>query len=158
MTEEISGIALTDTPSTRQRMYLRYLTATLIDLTVLNLFNEHWAFVTVSSFTISIFAAILLQVLLKTTIALEHRVAAFFNARTGAGARFMRYFSAWLILFGSKLVMLGAIDFAFDDDVMFTGPLHGIVAFIIVVVTMLIAEEAAARLFHRLADRHDAKH
>ena len=158
MTEEIPGIALTDAPSTKQRLYLRYLTATLIDLTVLNLFSEHWDFVTVTSFTISIFAAILLQVLLKATLALEHKVAGFFNARPGAGAKAMRFLSAWLILFGSKFVMLGAINFAFGDKVLFTGPLHGVVAFIVVVVVMLVAEEAAARLFHYLADKHDAKH
>ena len=42
----------------------------------------------------------------------------------------MRFFTAWLILFGSKFVMLGAVDFAFGDDVSFGGPLHGVVSFI----------------------------
>ena len=64
MSAEIPGIALTDVPSNRQRLFVRYLMATLIDLTVLNLFDEYWAFVTVGSFTISIYAAVLLQVLL----------------------------------------------------------------------------------------------
>ena len=156
MSEEIPGISLTDAPSTRQRLYVRYLTATLIDLTILNLFSEHWQYVSVSSFTTSIFVALLLRVLLKVTLALEHKVAGFFNAKSGAGAKFMRYLSAWLILFGSKFIMLGAINFAFGSKVLFTGPLHGVVAFIVVVVVMLVAEELTARLFHRLADKHEA--
>ncbi|MDX1507672.1 MAG: hypothetical protein R3358_05295, partial [Woeseiaceae bacterium] len=81
MTEEVQGVALTEVPHTRQRLFVRYLMATLIDLTVLNLFDEHWDYVTVDSFTISILAAILLQVLLKATLALEHRVAQYFNSR-----------------------------------------------------------------------------
>jgi hypothetical protein len=47
--------------------------------------------------------------------------------------------------------MLGAIDFAFGDEVAFGGPLHGVVAFIIVVVVMLAAEEITARIYRRLA-------
>ena len=151
MSEEIPGIALTDPPSNSQRLFVRYLMATLIDLTVLNLFDEHWEYVSVESFTISILAAVLLQVLLKVTLALEHRVAGFFSTMSGAGAKVLRFLTAWLILFGSKFVMLGAINIAFGDRVLFTGPLHGVVAFIAVVVVMLVAEELIARLYHRLA-------
>ncbi len=152
MTEEVSGVALTDAPSNAQRTFVRYLQGTLIDLTVLMLFAEHWALVTINSFTIAIFAAFLLQVLLKITIRLEHAVGGFFRARSDAASTFLRYFSAWLILFGSKFVMLGAIDFAFGDDVLFTGPLHGVVAFIVVVVTMLAAEEIGLRIYRRLGN------
>jgi hypothetical protein len=151
MTEEIRGVALTEVPTTSQRLFVRYLMATLIDLTVLNLFDEYWQHVTVDSFTISILAAVLLQLLLKATLALEHRVASYFNARSGAMARFLRLFTAWLILFGSKFIMLGAIDFVFGDDVAFTGPLHGVIAFITVVVVMLAAEELVTRFYRRLA-------
>ncbi len=150
MTEEIRGIALTDLPSNRQRLFVRYLMGTLVDLTVLNVFDEFWEFVTVGSFSISILAALLLQVLLKATVALEHQVALFFSARPGGFAKFMRFFTAWLILFGSKFVMLGVIDFAFGDEVLFTGPVHGVVAFIAVVVVMLVAEELIVRFYRRL--------
>ena len=84
---------LEHTPSSRQRAFLRYLTATLVDLVVLNLFVEYWEYVAADSFTITLLAAVLLQVLLKLTIALEHRLAAFFNARQGGFAKFMRFFS-----------------------------------------------------------------
>ena len=150
MTEEIPGVALTEVPTTSQSVFVRFLMATLIDLMILNLFDEFWNFVTIPSFSISILAAVLLQVLLKATLALEHRVALYFKAKPGRRAKFMRFFTAWLILFGSKIVMLGLIDFAFDDDVLFTGPLHGVLAFIAVVVTMLIAEDGIARFYSRL--------
>jgi hypothetical protein len=157
MTEEIRGVALTEVPTNSQRLFVRYLMATLIDLTVLNLFDEYWGYVAVGSFTISILAALILQILLKATLALEHRIAVFFSSKDGAMAKFMRFFSAWLILFGSKFVMLGVIDLAFGDEVVFAGPLHGVVAFIAVVFVMLAAEELFVRFYRRLAGRKPAE-
>ncbi len=138
------------TPSLRQRAFLRYLTATLVDLVVLGLFAEYWERVVVDSFTIMLLAAALLQVLLKLTIALEHRLAAFFNARPGGFAKFMRYFTAWLVLFGSKFVILEALVLAFGDRLRFGGPFHGIVALIVVVVAMLVVEVVLVKLYRRL--------
>jgi len=143
--------ASAETPSNRQRLFLRYFTAILIDLVALNLFVEYSQYVAVDSFTVTMFAALLLQVLLKLTLAVEHRVAAYFNAMQGGFAKFMRFFSAWLLLFGSKFVILEAIDIAFGDSVRFTGVLHGLVALIAVIFAMLLAEEAIVRFYRRLA-------
>ncbi len=149
--KDFPQLASAETPSNGQRLFLRYFTAILIDLVVLNLFVEYWDKVVINSFTISLLAAVLLQVLLKLTLVLEHKVADFFNARSGAMAKFMRYFTAWLILFLSKFIILEAIDLAFGDEVQFLGAFHGIVAFIVVVMVMLAAEEAIVRFYRRLA-------
>jgi hypothetical protein len=141
---------LDHTPSIRQRNFLRYLTAVLVDLAVLNLFVEYWEHVSADSFTITLLAAVLLQVLLKLTIALEHRLAAYFNAKPGGFAKFMRFFTAWLVLFGSKFVILEALTLAFGDGLRFGGPWHGIVALIVVVVAMLAAEAVLVMLYRRL--------
>ena len=138
------------TPSSRQRAFLRYFTAVLVDLAVLNLFVEYWDHVSADSFTITLFAAVLLQILLKLTIALEHRLAAYFNAKRGGFAKFMRFFTAWLILFGSKFVILEALTFAFGDGLRFGGPIHGLVALIVVVVAMLAVEAAIVMFYRRL--------
>ena len=137
--------------SNKQRLFVRYFTAVLIDLVVLNLFNEYSDNVTIESFTISLLAAVLLQVLLKLTIVVEHWVAQFFKTRPGPFMTFMRFFCAWLVLFGSKFVILEAITFAFGDSVRFEGAFHGMVTLIVVIVTMLIAEEAIVRLYRKLA-------
>ena len=65
-------------------------------------------------------------------------------------ARVMRYVSAWLILFLSKFVILGAVNFAFGDDIVFSGPYHGVVVFIVIIVVMLVAEELMVRFYRRL--------
>ena len=138
------------TPSSRQRVFLRYLTATLVDLAVLGLFAEYWEHVSVNSFTIMVLAAVLLQVLLKLTIVLEHKVAAFFNARPGGFNKFMRFFTAWLILFGSKFAILEALVLAFGDRISFGGPFHGVVVLIVVVVVMLVVEAVLVKLYRSM--------
>jgi hypothetical protein len=142
--------ASAEAPSNSQRLFVRYFTGILIDLVVLNLFAQYWDKVTVSSFAVSLLAAGVLQVLLKLTIAVEHRVAKFFKARPGRMMTFLRFFCAWLVLFGSKFVILEALSTMFGNSVHFSGAFHGIVALIVVVIAMLIAEEAIVRLYRRL--------
>jgi hypothetical protein len=142
--------ATAEMPTDRQRLFVRYLTGTLIDLVVLNLFAQYWHRVHVESFSISLLAAVVLQVLLKLTIAAEHQVAAFFNARPGGFMKFMRFFGAWFVLFASKFAILEALSFIFGDTIHFDGRWHGIIPLIIVVVTMLIAEELIVRLYRKI--------
>ena len=142
--------AIGQLPTERQRVFARYLIGTLIDLVVLNLFAEYWDKVFVDTFTTSLLAAILLQLLLKATIAAEHWIAAPFKGKPGAMNKFLRYFMAWLVLFGSKFVILEALAIAFGKNVHFVGWMHGIIPLIVVVVVMLVAEELVVRLYRKL--------
>jgi len=149
--------ASVEAPSNRQRLFLRYYTGFLMDLVVLNLFAEYWGLVSVDTFTTSLWAAVLLQVLLKATIWLEHKAMDYFSARGGGGFNtFLKYFVAWLILFGSKFVILEALAQAFGDKVQFGGMWHGIITLIVVVVVMLLAEEIMVRIYRKLADKSQA--
>jgi hypothetical protein len=143
--------ATAELASDRQRLFLYYFTATLIDLIVLGLFDEFSDKVHVDGFSIMLLASVLLQILLKATIAVEHRVAHYFNSKPGGFMRFMRFFCAWLVLFGSKFVILEALSFAFGESVKFEGVLHGLIWLIVVVVVMLIAEELVLRVYRKLA-------
>ena len=137
--------------SDRQRLFLLYFVGALVDLVVLGLFDQYSDKVFVDDFTTMLMASIVLQLLLKATIAVEHKVAAYFKSKPGGFMKFMRFFCAWLVLFGSKFVILEALSFAFGDSVKFEGVWHGIVWLIIVVVTMVIAEEIVVRIYRKLA-------
>ena len=137
-------------PTNRQRLFMRYFTAILIDLVVLNLFVEYSGKVFVDTFTTSLLAAIVLQVLLKVTIACEHKVLDWFKGRVGAWMTFLKYFSAWLILFGSKFVILEALAAAFGKNLQFLGALHGVIVLIVVIVVMLVAEFIPVWIYRRL--------
>jgi hypothetical protein len=75
-----------------------------------------------------------------------------FEGKTGGFMKFLRFFSAWLELFGSKFVILEAITVIFGDKVRFDGAFHGIGILIAVIVAMLVAEEAMVRLYLKLGD------
>ena len=47
--------------------------------------------------------------------------------------------------------MLGAIDRVLGDAVHFAGAMHGVLAFLVVVVAMLAAEELLIRIHRKLA-------
>lgn len=144
--------ASAEAPNTRQRLFTRYLMSILVDLVVLNLVAEYWARVTVDSFSTSLIVALLLQLLLQLTFALEHRVGSFFRGKKGAAWTTARFASAWVVLFISKLIMLGVLDRLLGDAIHFAGPMHGAGAFILLVVAMLGAEELTTRIYRALRD------
>ena len=138
-------------PTDGQRLFILLFTGTLIDLVVLGLFDEYSDKVYVNSFTTLLLAAIVLQILLKATIAAEHRVLARFKGKEGAAWKTLKLFSAWIILFGSKFVILEVLSLMFGDLVHFDGMFHGLVWLIIVVVTMVVVEELTVRLYRKLS-------
>ena len=135
----------------RQQLFLRHTYLVLIDLTVLNLFNEYWDLVYIEFFSISLLTAILLQFLLQITIAFEHLISSYFKQKSGTGAKILRGLSIWAILFVSKLVILEAINLFFGDSVLFGGPVHGLVSFIVLVMVMIAAEQICFRIYRALA-------
>jgi len=137
--------------SRKQELFLRYLTWTLVDLTVLNFFAEYWDKVTITSFGVSLFIAIILQILLKMTIALEHRIANYMKSNESLDKKIFHIFSTWFVLFASKFVMLWVLQVLFGDAIVFAGAYHGVVTFIILVVAILLAEYLIKRLYDSLA-------
>ncbi len=136
--------------SNHQQLFIRYTLAILIDLTVLNLFSEYWNYVLIDSFSISFLAAVLLQLLLQVTIVIEHRIANYFKSKPGLRPKILRLLSSWIVLFISKLIILEAINFTFGNHVLFSGPIHGLVAFILVVIAILVAEQLIVRIYNSL--------
>ena len=132
--------------SARQGRFIRYLLLVLVDLTVLNLFVEYWDRIVIDSFTISLLTAALLQVLLKATLAIEHRIGRYFQARSGPWALVLRVLATWALLFGSKFVILEIVDIVFGDDVDF----GGLIPFILLVIALLAGEKILTRIYDSL--------
>jgi hypothetical protein len=144
----VPGIAGNKFLNNRQTMYLGYMLCVLVDLVVLNLFVEFWDKVIIDSFVLSLLTAILLQLLLKLVLRLEQKSTAFFNARPGGFNKFMRWIAAWVLVFGSKFVMLWSVDVIFGDHV----ELGGIVPFYVVIFSIIIAEYVITKIYYQLAD------
>ena len=98
----------------------------------------------IDSFTISIFTAILLKILLEIILKLEHRVATFFEGR-----KVLQIFFVWLILFGSKFVILEVVDLVFGEHV----ELGKFLDVILLVIALMVAREIFQRIYQALGDR-----
>jgi len=138
-----------------QQLFFEYIFLILVDLTILNLFSEFFDNVYVESFSISLLAAILLQFMLQITISLEHKVSHYFKAQEGLKAKILRGLSVWAILFFSKLLILEAINFSFGQSITFTGAVHGLVPFIIIIITMIIAEQVMRKIYDALGNTEE---
>ena len=140
----------------RQQLFLKYTLIVLIDLVVLGFFNQYWDLVFIETFTVTFLVAMLLQFLMQVAIKIEHYVAGLLE-RKGFTGKTQRAISAWAVLFVSKLVILEAIDLFFGNSVEFSGPIHGVVAFLTVVIVIIIAEQLIAWIYRSLSNDPDLK-
>ena len=86
-------------PTRRQMIFASWTKDVLIYIIVLNLFVEFNSKIIIDSFTISIFTAILLKILLEVILKLEHTVSERFKSY-----RALRIFLVWLVLSGCNSV------------------------------------------------------
>ena len=70
-----------------QQLFASWVMDVLVYIVVLNLFVEYLPKVITESFTISIFTAVVLKLLIDAITGLEHRVSGWFKRREGSGWR-----------------------------------------------------------------------
>jgi len=135
-----------------QYRFASALTEILVYIVVLNLFVEYVHTVIIDSFTVSILTAVLLWLMLRATVRIEHRVARYFRQKKGVSYRVLRYACVWAILFVSKFVILEVVAFVFAGRAAL-GHFFEIVA----IVLALMASEALLRwIFRRLGAKAPA--
>lgn len=130
-------------PTRAQLGFFSWTKDVLIYIVVLNLFVEYVDAIVIDSFSISIFTAVLLKALLDLILGLEHRVAHYFEQRTGPLAKVLRVVFTWLILFLSKFLILEVVDIVFGDHV----ELGGFITVLSLVLVMMIAREVVQRIY-----------
>jgi FlaA1/EpsC-like NDP-sugar epimerase len=125
-------------PTRRQMVFSSWTKDVLIYIVVLNLFVEFNSKINIDSFTISIFTAVVLKILLEVILKLEHKVSETFKAY-----KVLRVFLVWLILFGSKFLILEVVDLVFGSHV----ELGKFLDVILLVITLMLAREIFQRIY-----------
>jgi len=136
--------------SNKQRLFVGYLNAIFLYLTVINFCEEYFDWVNIKSFTISVLVSILLLFGLMLLITTEKKAANYFKTKTGMGPKVMRGISSYILLVGGKFVIMGVIALLFGDLVTFSGPFHGAIAFVGVVTAILVADGIAKKIYSSL--------
>ena len=132
-----------------QELFASWVTDVLVYVLVLNLFVEYVPKVVTESFTISIFTAVVLKLLIDTIARLERRVRGWFAEREGPIWRALGVAVVFSILFISKFVVLEIIDVVFGDRV----SLGGFIEVALLVVTMILARRSVTWVYRRLGER-----
>ena len=109
---------------------------------VLNLFIEYLPSVLSETFTLSLLTAVLLKGILEVVVAAKKRVRARYRRASGPAGKAVAAVLLWLVLFGSKVVVLEAVALVFGDRV----ALGGLVSVTLLVVTLLLARALVRRL------------
>ena len=100
--------------------------------------------ITIDSFTISIFTTVVLKILLEVILKFEHKVSNVFKSY-----KVLRIFLVWLVLFGSKFLILEVVDIVFGDHV----ELGKFLDVILLVIVLMVAREVFQRIYVSLGSR-----
>ncbi len=138
----------TVTITRKQEIFFDWMSDVLVYTVVLNLFVEHVDNVVIDSFTISIFTAILLKILLDIVMRTEHAVSGFWGDKEGTMASILGKVSLLVILFLGKLLLLWAVDVVFGDHV----ELGHFIEVVALVLALMITRELVHRLFLALGN------
>ena len=116
----------------------------LVYVVVLNLFVEYLPQVLTETFTLSLLTAVLLKGVLEVVVAAKNRVKARLRAASTLSGKVIAAVMLWIVLFGSKFLVLEAVDFVFGDSV----SLGGFFSVTLLILTLLLSRAAVQRLLH----------
>ena len=136
-----------------QRLFLVYIICILVDMTILNIYAEFSHSVYVESFSITIFIAIFLQLFIVLTKQAEHKISIFFGYRKSYLTKIKYFFSLWVLLFFSKVLMLHGANLIFGDKINFYGMFDGLLAFIILIFSFLLGEYLLTKVYRFLESK-----
>ena len=137
----------TVTVTSAQERFTSWASDVLVYTVVLNLFVEYSDAIVIDSFTISLFTAAVLKVLLDLLTVTEHHVSQFF----GRVHKALGFLSMWAVLFLSKFVILEVIDLIFGEHV----ELGKFLDVVLLIVAMMVARELVNRVYDRLGYARD---
>jgi hypothetical protein len=122
----------------------------LVYVVVLNLFVEYLPQVLTETFTLSLLTAVLLKGVLEVVVAAKNRVKARLRAASTLSGKVIAAVLLWIVLFGSKFLVLEAVDLVFGDSV----SLGGFFSVTLLILALLLSRAAVQRLLqsHRLRE------
>lgn len=109
---------------------------------VLNLFVEYLPQVISETFTLSLLTAALLKCVLEIVVAAKNLVRARLRATSTPIGKVAAAIALWVVLFGSKFLVLEIVNLVFGDRV----SLGGFFSVTLLILTLLLSRAAVRRL------------
>ena len=112
---------------------------------VLNLFVEYLPQVLSETFTLSLLTAVLLKGVLEVVVAAKNWAKARFRQAATPIGKMVAAVLLWVVLFGSKFIVLEAVALVFDARV----SLGGFFSVTLLILALLLSRAAVRRLLQR---------
>lgn len=125
-----------------QEVYLEMVIGTLVYAVVFGFFNDYTNIVTATSFSIVFLAAIIMQALVYPTFLLKKQIVNWFTSQKTKASRYWMIFSIWFVLFVSKFIFLGALNFFLGEYI----HISGFVGIVVVVVCATLITKLILRI------------
>jgi hypothetical protein len=133
-----------------QAVFMEWIVDILIYTVVLNIFIHYIEDFHVTNFMYSLATAVVLKALLVVVLRFEHKIAEWYERKKQTTfIKISKIISLWVVLFGSKFLILEVLDFVFRDNV----DLHNIIALILMIITMMLAREAFNAIYRKLGEK-----
>lgn len=132
--------------SPNQSIFRQMVVGILIYSVVLGFFNDYTEILSTTSYSITFFMAIVMQILTYLTFQLKGAVINHFKDKEGSKYKAAMVFIVWLIMFLSKFVFLEVIDVIFGTSV----EISGFIGLVLIIVTMVAADKLIDVVYGKL--------
>jgi hypothetical protein len=127
--------------STRQALFQELLIGSLLYAVVFGFFNDYTDILTTASYTTTFLAAVLMMFLTFPAFRLKRWIV--WRLREH---RIWKVLCVWLVMFSSKFVFLGVIDFVFGDYVQ----ISGFAGLILIIACATVLQKLAGFAYRKL--------
>lgn len=108
----------------------------VITLAVVVTFHSMWDWVTIANYQAALGMSVVLTLILKGAISLE-KVSSAYCLKQQTLPKVKRGISSYIILVGSKFLAMAVIGAIFQQAVVFSGALNGLIAFFAIIFAVL---------------------
>ena len=134
--------------SKNQELYRSMFVGILLYTVVLGFFNDYTDILVTTSYSVTFFMAIVMQILTFATFQVKDIVKKKLGKKEGTKTTVSMVIGVWLVLFFSKFVFLAVIDLIFQEDVYISG-FFGLMA---IVVCLTIVQKVSEKIDDKLED------
>ncbi len=132
----------------KQQLFSDMVLGVLVYAVVLGFFEEYTNILSTWSYSITFFAAIVMQILTYATFWLKDVIVKHFKNKEGSKYKILLVFCVWLVMFFSKFVFLFSLENIFGEAVQ----ISGFVGLVLIIITMTVIKKLIDLGYNKLGN------
>jgi len=129
-----------------QDVYREMLVGALIYSVVFGFFNDYTDILYTSSYSTTFLAAVVMQALVYPTFKFKGWIARYFTRDDGTKNTIALVGCVWAVMFVSKFIFLGILNFVFGDNI----EIRGFVGLVVIIICATVLTKLAEAVYEKL--------